>query len=458
LVSRNLPAVVRIAAVGVAAVLLLWIYDKWNVRFYEPGSATDRTVLIGFTDSTLAAIEEGRYQTALPELGPNPKSRRLLHGRLMEILARTQPRVVVWDYHFPDPQPKYDPAFIRGVKKLKEAGTPVVVGATAFDINGEPLMCAAIREAVDSYGCIVSTNPGSITNEFAVPICIERGFGDPIPGILVSAVAAWYHGDCDADLRLDPTQVTIRYRLREVRRGQRSHLDETDTIDVSEVDTITLMFPIISRPRRIGTLEADDRVYVTRVDAGDSARWSQTMVAYEDVLAADDRQLREWFAGRAVLIGEMLEGSRDEHEIRPGGARVFGCQVFAQAIDAQLSKKRLRPLTSNDVGLRVGVWCALAALLVGLVPVGRRQSFPLTAWGCVMACLFGLLLAVTGAQWLTRVWLVEPLMGLSTLLSAGSLAYLARAARERQLRLAPDWYVVPVDSVDLPTTVLAEAQ
>ncbi|HMQ16460.1 MAG TPA: protein kinase, partial [Phycisphaerae bacterium] len=150
LMIRNKPYQLRSSLLVMAAVFVAAIFWGLGARLETPRpEPRPRTVLIRFDTDTEEAIRDGRLGAELPGLSfYEPKSYRLLHGRLLERLAAGKPRVIVFDYIFPDAQPEFDPAFADGIRK---AGAPVVVGVRSFDINGEPEISETLRGVIHSY-------------------------------------------------------------------------------------------------------------------------------------------------------------------------------------------------------------------------------------------------------------------------------------------------------------------
>lgn len=406
------------------------------------GVVAREVVLVGVRESTRDAIRSGRIGSDLPALDlANPKSLRVLHGRLMEALAAARPSVVVWDYFFPDEQPAFDPAFVAGIEALRAAATPVVVAADRFDINGEPITSPLIRDAACGFGTIrvpaLTERPG----EIVVPLCILRGFSPPIPSLAVAAFAAARFPSATPELRPHPDGLEIRYRLRSAVAGTPRWLPQSDRLAFVNTDHI----------RQDDRLETGDVLLLARVAADFTPA---RVVPYEDVLAADEPTLRSWFADRRVVIGQMIEG-QDQYPTADG-RRVFGCEVHARMLDALLSRGWMTRFTRRELLLRTALACS-AGMILGVLLV-RRAPKSLTPAAAVagIGVIGGVAAAVLAGRTVTQPWAVEAAIVLTAAWLCGGLGYAVAAARRRQLQLVPDADWAPGEST-LPATVIHAA-
>jgi CHASE2 domain-containing sensor protein len=426
LVLRTYPRSVQVAATAVIVATLTLAFWTTGARWCVAGTGQPQTALIAVTPDTLTAAANGRIGAALPGFDPNERpSWRLLYGRLLEKLAEAGPRVVVWDYTFRTCDPRYDAALVRGIRNC---GVPVVVGSAKFDVNGEPQLCAAIHAAAQAWGLLLVTRADTLRAEVNVPLALQRGFNPAIPSLALAGFAAARFPDCDVDIDVQPTQLELRYRRRHVAAGERRWRGaaETDRIPIFSVDPAGTRSP---------DLEAEDRPAHGRFRLDDVAVWAQRAIPLEQVLTAEAQQVRAWFGGRAVLVGQMLPGL-DQHELR-SDQTVFGCQVQTAILDALLAGAFIHRVDRPGLLGRVCVWCALASLAAGAVPLCRRGAvWPVLA-SAAAAMLTGILLTFALAGGATSAWAVEATIAGCALLSAGGLAVFIRQLHERQLHLAP---------------------
>ena len=103
------------------------------------------------------------------------------------------------------------------------------------------------------------------------------------------------------------------------------------------------------------------------------AHWRSTRSTRRRVFGAGAEQLRRWFAGRAVVIGNN-RGGRDRWT-HPDGRRIEGAFGHAAGIDAILRSESVRlprpwhVLTMLFLGAALGT--VIAALLVAVAALKR---------------------------------------------------------------------------------------
>lgn len=443
LVLRRSPYAVRGAIVALVAGLLTGMFWFVGTPWFIPAVGPEEIVLVTFTPETLEAVRAGRVGRDLPGLNAQyGKSWRLLHGQLMERLAVAAPRVVVWDYYFPDQQPAFDAVFVRGVRALQASGAAVVIGADQIDVNGEPLIGAAIREAIDAWGILHSAAPNSLSDAFMVPVCVVRGQARPVPSLATVGFAAARFPKCLVDVRLLPTDVQLCYRKRHAETGEPLWRPETDELPIASVGR--------GRGQR---LLPTDKILYARIKAAPAIQGNNRVLAYEDVLTATDQQLRDWFGGYVVMVGQMIP-PHDEYTLE-NGDKVFGCQVQAQTLEALVSGARLHRFTRSGLAIRIACWCALAGVLVGGVRTDTGRSLRTVALICAAVGALGVFIGLMAASHVVTVWVIETAIAATALSVAGSAAWLPKAIRERLLRLAPA-AVWPIEGTTLSSTVLAD--
>jgi predicted Ser/Thr protein kinase len=421
-VLRHHPLPVR-AAVASAVALLGAVFFSFARTGGSDARQPTRVALVSFGPSTVSALRAGRVGTGLPGLDPaEPRSWRVLHGALMRALADAEPAVVVWDYDLPVPQPGFDAEFVRGVGAVR---CPVVVGSRDFDVNAEPRIAPEIRAAVDSVGSMVAVRPDSARGFVPYIWCTQRGLNPPIPSLAVAAFGAARFPRTDLEIVPQPGHVELRYRKRATRPGEPRYLDQTDSLSVLDIDPGRSRDPLL-RP--------GDHAYHGGLP---EAAWRQAaaqIVPYEDALTADPAKRRDWFRGRAVLVGQRIPG-KDEYVV--GDERFFGCDVHAAALESLLAGAVPAPVSRTAVAIRVCLWSALAAGLVGLIGVNPRVPMLWVAGACGGGILAAIWLAIlTVARWQEPA-AVEVGIGLSTMLATLGLAFFARTLGEREQLLSP---------------------
>jgi len=421
---RYHPHALRAAIVVAAAALLALLLWVQEVRQAVPGGESHETVIIAFQDSTAAALRRGELKAHAPDVDPaNRKSLRALHGRLLEALVAARPSVIVMDYYFPDAQPRYDPAFAAGAEALRRANIPLVVAAARLDLNSEPVIAPSIRASVHAAGLIRMVRPDGARSELRVPICVVRGFNPPFPSLALAASAAARYPDCVAEYHPRGRRLDVQYRLREFAPGQQRWRPEVTQISLVRPDEVV----------QDAVFQTGDRVLLGRVPRPETP---PRAIPYEDVLNASPEQLRAALQGRAVIVGQMTRG--EDEVLLPDGARVFGCEVHADALQALLAGHQMTPLSPAMIMVRALLWCALAGAACGVAAAPTRgRLWPLVLM-CGLGAPAGLVLAIIGAAFVTDTLGIELMIALAALLTAGGPAYLVNVLRRRQLHLTPE--------------------
>lgn len=441
-------AIVAVVAAGVTA-------TQWHLEAHTtwgPVRSANETVLIAWTPQTIQAIREGRIGADLPGLNVDDplgrKSWRLLYGRLMEKLAEARPLVVAWDYYFPDCWPAHDQAFVRGVKALK---APVVVGVRDYDVNAEPELCDTLREVVAGHGSLAVVQPDRLSGEIEVILAIERGFETPVPGLALAAFAAVRFPQCRPIPAIDPQkrELEIRYRKRFAARREARFQDQTDRIPLQRIIDVREL-------KTEGGLLPDDRVATAVFPLHSNEYWDQRTYDFVDVLTADRRQLRLWFNGRAVVVGQMIPGV-DEHALIDG-QRTFGCRLHADALNGLLTPIHFTRVPAYTLALRNTLWSILAIALALILPIASRLSLSRLGWLCALLALGAALATALVAVKVQETWALEAWDVVCVFALAAPLAYWIRAYRQRQIELAPRVARLSADAdgTTESSTVLAE--
>ena len=407
---------------------LLLFFSARRTSLLAPG-AGESVSLIGMDEATVAAIERGEFGEDLPALNSyDVKSWRLLHGRLLELLAEADPRAVVYDIYFPDCQPEFDAALLRGVELLR---APLVVAAARFDINGEPEMCADLRQRVQGWGSIAVIPPGRRSFEAQFPVCIERGNADPISGLAVAGFAAARHPDAIAEVRPQPGSVDIKYRKRDAAKGERRWHEDRDEVALLD----SLAGEEIESGRE--NFEAGDVVHLFQASLQGREAWRARTHSLVDVIRADTAQRLQWFRGRVVLVGRMQPG-RDEYSLASGAA-LYGCEVQAQALAALLAREQTRVFTAGQLAVRAFAGALVGWGLMALAPLawlGWRRGWIWPAVLCGIAVAPPALSFFPRLEWIA---LAEVVIAIEALLVGACACALLRwqLYRARQLEGTP---------------------
>ncbi len=441
---RYRPRLIQAVLIATLAVALSGTFWLTKTRAHAGGTGERQVALIAFTPSTIAALRAGRIGADVPGLDRrNMKSLRLLFGQLMERLAEAEPRIVVWDYYFPDCRPEYDEAFLRGVEALE---APVIVGSATIDQNAEPLLCAEFQAAVHGWGLLCAARLDSFADEFHTMLAARRGFNPLALSLPLAGFAAAQHPDCDVDAALLGQQgLQLRYRRRDVGPGESRWLseDQTDVIPFQGVEKARPGHPI---------LEPGEAYMPARFRLEGLSDWVQRAIPMEEVLLADTTQLRRWFAGRAVLIGRMIPGS-DVHRLQSGPS-AHGCQVQAMLLENLLNRNFAHRLAMFDLAWRVLLWCVVAAVLANVVPVSAAWPPRRVSALCALAIVIALVAAAYFPFRTTTPRATEAMVLVCALLAGGGGALLVRTLHQRQLRLTPG-VIWAADGTTISSTLLA---
>jgi serine/threonine protein kinase len=393
-----------VAAVGpdAAAVQRPW----QRVRVLAMTDATDMPAL-----ARRAGIERARADDV--------KSWRSVHGALMRRLVPGRPRVVVWDIEFRGATP-FDRSLAEGVSALREAGIPVVAAVRKwwFDESTLPEISHAIAPLVE-WGCtdvhFEKDTPWRVT--FAA----QRDGQKVLPSLSLAAAALWRHPDADYEIGLDAPgeSATIRYSKPHPALPRAR-------IAVKDVDTVPLRIEDESKNWPDFGIKSGDRVGHLSIRMPADAVLDSATVEYARVFTAEETELRDWFEGRVVFIGDLRPGT-DRHP-HAGRSDLPGCYGHAFAVEKALADAdRPVPLTRGWL-LIIGL--ALSATMgmmmgAGFVRQTRRRIVALL----IAAAAYlgsGAALAALGIIW-------NPMVPFLALLLACELC-----AAARHMRPGPD--------------------
>lgn len=336
-----------------------------------PTNSLAHVRIIAINDQTPKAIDSLAVQEDLADVTPsNWKSVRRLHGRLMQRLARSAARGVVWDIAFQDEQP-FNRDFVEGVRALQSAAVNPVVAMATWELNdGVPATIA--RDILATKIAWGGTTLGCDDQApWRADLVVKRGESARLIGLGLAALGAMRHPMKDFDVHLDPSSESVQMRFfpSSAPYLQSSATAATETVRLTSV-------------RRCAAPTAED------LDAGietgdligqyifllpDDAAFASAIIAYQDVFNATESQLRRWFADKLVLIGDMRSppASRDWYP-SPDGRVLSGVHGHAAAIES---------LLRHSIAIRYpGLWDYQGIMLLGA----------LIGWGVARVPLRGL--------------------------------------------------------------------
>ncbi len=154
---------------------------------------------------------------------------------------------------------------------------------------------------------------------------------------------------------------------------------------------------------------------------------SASTIPYEQVFSASEDRLRQWFGGKAVVVGNLRTDAKDRHTL-PDGRIVSVCYAQAAAIDALLRKVFVR------MPRVAGEWLLpLVGAVLGCVVGVLTCSWFLRRYLALAVLTAVFILASMAAYWRVQ-YLFNPLVPVFALLVAGELsAAVNRAVLSRRV-------------------------
>jgi hypothetical protein len=153
--------------------------------------------------------------------------------------------------------------------------------------------------------------------------------------------------------------------------------------------------------------------------------------SYADVMAADEVTLRQWFAGRTVVIGNFTEAAAD-YDDDAQGRRWYRPYGHAQAIES-LTRNYLPQVTTKQTERVVAGGGAMLGLAAGLAIAFTRRK-RLWLWGLSAAVVFaGLSLALSMVLYSELMMLFNPLGVFAAMLAALTIGLMSRRWTEQTL-------------------------
>ncbi len=388
-------------------------YEQWLTVLFTPRMAA------GFERVRVIAIRDGLDVEALARRegvegvsASDRTSQRRLHGKLMQQLARSGARAVVWDVMFRTSR-DFDADFVAGVRALRASGADVVVAAPNWrrDAQNLPELSTIILPEV-RWGAAVKD-----VNLWQFPLVLRRSGQEPMLALALEALAAARQPGTKAAVEWDGASASIRLLywtpnpLSPADPRVRNLVGNPERLELSGRHVSTQSNP------EAGVLLGDDIAYWVPVMPPDGALTAAT-TDYEAVFAADDQQLRDWFAGKIIVIGWLEPRERVPC---PGRDSVFGCYCHAAIIE-QLETAignrlpRVSPLGIYAFMSALGTAAGLAA------PIRRSRRLRLVAIVVVSIALTSLGLAYA------RGYLFNPIVAVPAVLLASELSAAVRRA------------------------------
>ncbi|CAN5616119.1 hypothetical protein BH09PLA1_BH09PLA1_26490 [soil metagenome] len=333
-------------------------YQRFLTTFLDRSndSPLQAVRLITLTDATDLAGIAGRESLA-GFSSDNPKSMRRLYGRLMERLAKSGAKVIVFDMSFVDPS-EFDDDFVKGVLALKSAGKDVVVGTRSwaeYREGSQPPVSPVIAAHVKA-GCMVAALGANAP--WALDLVVLHRDSDPQPSLALAAVAQYRNPGSDLSLAFADFVETVRVRYHKgdaPAGGMKKVAGEPGQIELTNLREETVDVPTAG-------LNKGDSVGKYMIRLPSDRALADSSVELGKVMSANDSQLREWFESRAIVVADV-RANRDGPFPAPDGRKLSGCFAHATGIDALLRDLSIRQLRLHEE-LLLAALCGAAGVAI----------------------------------------------------------------------------------------------
>lgn len=313
-----------------------------------PAATLDRLVIIGRDAGTGDGSDLAR-RLGISTFDPSTRPAwRLLHGRLLQRLARAAPSLVAFDMYFEAPS-DYDAPFSEGIAALKDAKVPllVAVGDSHVDPEGHPSIAPAILAHDPLWGDIAAQpyehGPSVLTALCQIPGMPPK----PTWGLQIFA----HLRDPDARPKFvlkDDTSVQVEWYKRSS--------DLTNVENYARSPEIIRVQPQSPSEGALPDAHPDTRFYGFFFDPLPRAQVEPIVLPYERALALSDDELATRVRGRVVLVAN-LDDPLDT--VTVNGERQPGVFVQIAAIAALASKS---PVLYADLWTEIAIVLAASAL------------------------------------------------------------------------------------------------
>lgn len=441
---RGLPGKIGVgASIALAATLVAWTLSRspfferielatydWRVReTARPPAPSDNIVLVSIDDDSV------RRMAPLVGRWPWP---RLAHATLVDFLARAPAKLIVYDVLFTEPDTR---RFTVGEEEWTGAESDQAL-ATALMKAGNVILAAdaAAEELLDPSKALHVSLDGipSLSQPYTAGDCVDAR-PQLLPPIETLAIAARAIGhsfmvlDADGPARRMIPFVRVGQRdvpsLSLVAALQAQNLDATavrPSPGYVAVGATTIPLVEQSVPDFYGNTSRACRVLISFRGPIVTEEGQRTFNEYSfyDLFFSEVQLLRgerapvdpTTFKDKIVIVGASASGTYDVFST-PFGTPAPGSEIHANAIDALLRARTLRPLPMIPGGV--------AATLAGAVVVGAAGAL-VSPWVLAgVTAIVGALVVWASLQWFVGgLWtpLVQPLVAIG-LAFVGQLAW-----------------------------------
>jgi len=337
-----------------------------KLRASTPDMAGEEIRIVGIGDDSAAQVQAFALRNGRSDVTENVVSWRGVHGELMARLAAARPAVVIWDYYFRTVQPA-DAELAAGVRRLEDAGVPVVLASRTFGAQGAPDISPRLLSGLRGrgrVGAILARDMVRRSGEFVA--AIKRPDNTLIPSVTILALSAMRQPEARLEMTWYGHQraLDLHYAL-----GSGAYLRERDRLELTRVVPAGSTDPAVAPGDLLGCMD---------FPLAPSDRWRSRTIAYESLLTMNDADLAAAVAGKVLIVGDVRSAvpgaAGDRHAVLyPTGLEpaVPGCYLHADALAGMLSQSLLRlahPLSlGTHLVLLIGAFlgCVTAIPLVG---------------------------------------------------------------------------------------------
>ncbi len=410
-----------------------WAFQRTVTRLFPPSSPNLMSTV------RIVSLREGTDAEGLAKSlgiegiqpGDARGARRLLWAHLLRRLAETASRAVAFDVQFITPT-EHDQEFVDAVNLLKQKPVDVVMAVHEWLPNeqGLPRLAPLIAPHVRPGGV------SSVTDEkqpwraslFALP----NSSAQPLPSLAVATLAAFLHPG--AELSLTYTRQTGLLVMRFSQRHLSAPAFSTPVGEPKAIVPNTVIDEVGSHAAAWG-LRPESSLGLLMVEMpGDAIlRTPPVDLDLVDVLRAPQKQLREWFDGRVVVIGDARVEARDGPFEHSDGRVLPGFCLNAAAIDMLIRGEGVRvPYTIEQQAIPLsqlwGIELAAAGLGAAAVALAGMSLWRRSLY--LLAAAVGMLMLSLLAYGQAR-YLCNPLLPIIAMVVAGLFMSYAVTLRRR---------------------------
>lgn len=405
--GMNRAAQHRHAFLLVVPILLLFFGEIFWLRLFTPLEQRLSDALIAYQVQTAAGkfqpdpdiviidIDERSLALLAPSVGRWPWP-RALHAELLQGLERQQPRAVVFDVLFSDPdltRPESDAYFAETVAASRNSFFPMLRLQGVDPARGIPLA---------EYGAQLGLSASADADPRARVAMVL-----PLPAMLQTGRLGVHNAIADGD------GVVRRYVM---------YFDEAGW----QLPSLPLT---VARHLQFGPLPQTAEIDLNWRGPALSYRRVSYADVYEDMQRAQPTRPADEFSGKIVIIGATANGL---HDVRPTPVAAFhpGVEILATAID---NLKNHNPLQRVPAVVPALAGALLLGLLALAFAVYRRIFWIGLALLGLTAALFYLQFRALHWQWLLPLLTVAVFVWLYYIVAA-SIEYLhERKVRQRAI-------------------------